>query len=218
LPRTPPGRTSGSQLDRSGRVGPTCTAKLNQQPLRIFFHTIKTAQRPKLIGQFGAGDRQYAEIAIIDVWVAASCVASPVHDLPRLTAGSRPLIERVAAIRASVHSKLLVGFLFGALLVAMAALSIVVLGHVAERVGEINMAQDRLYRLRQNAVSGDSPEPLSSCGAAAHHFQPRVPPQMVFEQSPKQRLILDDRTPCVCHDRANVDRCRFRLAPFVYMV
>jgi signal transduction histidine kinase len=77
-------------------------------------------------------------------------VTSTSNDLPRLTAGLRPLINRVAAIRASVHTKLLAGFLFGALLlVAMAGLSVVVLGHMAGRVDEIDLAQERLDRLRQ---------------------------------------------------------------------
>src|ERR1700730_11689156 len=74
---------------------------------------------------------------------------SPDHDLPRLTAGLRPLIDNVSAIRASVHTKLLVGFLSGALLlVAMAGLSVAVLAHMADRVGELNTAQDRLDAVR----------------------------------------------------------------------
>jgi signal transduction histidine kinase len=76
--------------------------------------------------------------------------SSVAPDLPRLTRGLRPLIERVAALRASVHTKLLGGFLVGAvLLLAMAALSLAVLAHMSDRVGEINLAQDRLDRLRQ---------------------------------------------------------------------
>jgi len=59
------------------------------------------------------------------------------------------LIDRVAAIRASVHTKLLAGFLCGAvLLVAMAGLSVAVINHMADRVAEINMAQDRLDSVR----------------------------------------------------------------------
>jgi signal transduction histidine kinase len=71
-------------------------------------------------------------------------------DLPRFTGWLRPLINRVAAVRASVHTKLLGGFLVGALLlVAMAGLSLAVLAHMADRVSEINLAQERLDRLRQ---------------------------------------------------------------------
>src|SRR5450759_3937738 len=81
--------------------------------------------------------------------MAASSVTSTHHDLPRLTAGLRPLIDRVAAIRASVHTKLLAGFLCGAvLLVAMAGLSVAVIDHMADRVAEINLAQDRLDSIR----------------------------------------------------------------------
>jgi signal transduction histidine kinase len=71
-------------------------------------------------------------------------------DLPRLLGWLRPLVNRVAAIRRSVHSKLLVGFLFSAgLLVAMAALSLVVQAHMAGRVDEINRADKRVDLLRQ---------------------------------------------------------------------
>jgi signal transduction histidine kinase len=81
--------------------------------------------------------------------MTASSVTSTHHDLPRLTAGLRPLIDRVAAIRASVHTKLLAGFLCGAvLLVAMAGLSVAVINHMADRVAEINLAQDRLDSIR----------------------------------------------------------------------
>jgi signal transduction histidine kinase len=81
--------------------------------------------------------------------MAASSVTSTGHDLPRLTTALRPLIDGVAAIRASVHIKLLAGFLCGAvLLVAMAGLSVVVINHMADRVSEINLAQDRLDGIR----------------------------------------------------------------------
>ena len=82
--------------------------------------------------------------------MATRSVAPVASDLPRFTRGLRPLIEGVAAVRASVHTKLLGGFLVGALLlVAMAALSLAVLAHMADRVSELNLAQERLDRLRQ---------------------------------------------------------------------
>jgi signal transduction histidine kinase len=60
------------------------------------------------------------------------------------------LIGRVARVRASVHAKLRLGFLTGAvLLLAMAGLSVAVLGHMADRVAEINQAQAQVDRLRQ---------------------------------------------------------------------
>ncbi|MBV8715432.1 MAG: HAMP domain-containing protein [Chloroflexi bacterium] len=71
-------------------------------------------------------------------------------ELPRVGAWLRPIINRVAALRASVHTKLLGGFMLGAaLLLAMAALSLGVLGHMADRVSEIDVAQERLDLLRQ---------------------------------------------------------------------
>jgi signal transduction histidine kinase len=91
--------------------------------------------------------------------MAASSVTSTGQDLPRLTAGLRPLIDRVAAIRASVHTKLLAGFLVGAvLLLAMAGLSVAVINHMADRVAEINLAQDRLDSVRamQYLVTAES--------------------------------------------------------------
>jgi signal transduction histidine kinase len=76
-------------------------------------------------------------------------VAAP-PELPAFGAWLRPAIDRVASVRASVHTKLLVGFLFGAgLLLAMAILSLAVLAHMADRVGELDVAQERLDLLRQ---------------------------------------------------------------------
>jgi signal transduction histidine kinase len=75
---------------------------------------------------------------------------APPPELPVLGAWLRPLIDRVASVRASVHTKLLVGFLVGAgLLLAMAVLSLTVLAHMADRVGELDLAQERLDLLRQ---------------------------------------------------------------------
>ena len=70
--------------------------------------------------------------------------------LPRSAAWLKPLIDRVAAIRASVHTKLRAGFLVGALLlVAMAVVSLAVQGEIAGRVRELNLAEQRLDDLRQ---------------------------------------------------------------------
>src|ERR1700730_17907836 len=76
--------------------------------------------------------------------------ASTVTALQRFTRPLRPLVDRVAAMRASVQTKLRAGFLLGAaLLVIMAALSLAVQAHMSDRVSEINTAQERLDRLRQ---------------------------------------------------------------------
>jgi signal transduction histidine kinase len=74
----------------------------------------------------------------------------PPPELPALGAWLRPVIDGVASLRASVHTKLLVGFLMGAgLLLAMAVLSLAVLAHMADRVGELDLAQERLDLMRQ---------------------------------------------------------------------
>jgi signal transduction histidine kinase len=70
--------------------------------------------------------------------------------LPRAAQRLRPLIEQVAAVNASVHTKLRAGFLVGAvLLVAMAVSSVAVQRHIADRVDELNLAEERLDALRQ---------------------------------------------------------------------
>ncbi len=78
-----------------------------------------------------------------------TCMSSE-SQLPGIGAWLRPAIDRVAALPASVHTKLLAGFLLGAaLLVAMAGLSLAVQAHMADRVAELNVAQQRLDLLRQ---------------------------------------------------------------------
>ncbi len=70
-----------------------------------------------------------------------------------MTGWLRPVVDAVAGTSAGVHRKLLFGFLAGALLlVGMAILSLVVIGRMNERVGELNhlhekvsRAQDMLY-------------------------------------------------------------------------
>jgi len=63
----------------------------------------------------------------------------PEPRLPRFTGWLRPLVDAVARIRASIHAKLLFGFLTGAaLLMAMAALSLVVIGQMNDRMEVLN--------------------------------------------------------------------------------
>src|SRR3989442_9651235 len=70
--------------------------------------------------------------------------------LPRLAGALRPLIDAVAAMRLSVHAKLLAGFLVGVvLLLALAVLSLVVIDRMSARVGEIALLQERVDRARQ---------------------------------------------------------------------
>ncbi|MBI2887808.1 MAG: HAMP domain-containing protein [Chloroflexi bacterium] len=62
----------------------------------------------------------------------------------------RPLVDLVAGIQASVHTKLLAGFLLGAvLLLGMAMLSLVVIGRMSQRVGDLNRYQEKVDRARQ---------------------------------------------------------------------
>jgi len=70
--------------------------------------------------------------------------------LPRFTGWLRPLVDVAARIRASVHLKLLAGFLAGALLlVALAVLSLVVIGRMNERVQDIDRLQVATSRAQQ---------------------------------------------------------------------
>ena len=70
--------------------------------------------------------------------------------LPRFTGWLRPLVDAAARIKASVHLKLLSGFLVGALLlVAMAVLSLVVIGRMNERVRDLDRLQEKASRAQQ---------------------------------------------------------------------
>ncbi|MCW2632504.1 MAG: Histidine kinase, partial [Pseudonocardia sp.] len=70
--------------------------------------------------------------------------------LPRFTGFLRPLVDRAARVRATVHTKLLAGFLAGALLlVAMAVLSFLVINRMGTRVDQLSQLQDKMDRARQ---------------------------------------------------------------------
>ena len=70
--------------------------------------------------------------------------------LPRFTGWLRPVVDAVARIDASVHRKLLFGFLAGAvLLVAMAILSLLIIERMNDRVGELDRLQDKSSRAQQ---------------------------------------------------------------------
>ena len=70
--------------------------------------------------------------------------------LPRFTGWLRPVVDAVARIPASVHRKLLFGFLAGALLlVAMAVLSLVVIGRMNERMIDLDRLQEKTSRAQQ---------------------------------------------------------------------
>jgi len=74
----------------------------------------------------------------------------PEPRLPRFTGWLRPLVDAVARIRASIHAKLLFGFLTGAaLLMAMAALSLVVIGQMNDRMEVLNAQATKVDRARQ---------------------------------------------------------------------
>ena len=67
-----------------------------------------------------------------------------------MTGALRPLVDLVAAIKVSVHIKLLAGFLVGALLLlGMALLSLLVIGRMSERVGVLTNLQEKVDRSRQ---------------------------------------------------------------------
>ena len=70
--------------------------------------------------------------------------------LPRFTRWLRPVVDAVARINLSIHRKLLVGFLVGALLlVGMAILSLVVIGRMNERVSDLDRLQENTSRAQQ---------------------------------------------------------------------
>jgi signal transduction histidine kinase len=70
--------------------------------------------------------------------------------LPRYVGWLRPFVDGVARVKASVHRKLLFGFLGGALLlVAMAVLSLLVIGRMNDRVTELSTLQLKVDRAQQ---------------------------------------------------------------------
>jgi signal transduction histidine kinase len=70
--------------------------------------------------------------------------------LPRLTGWLRPAVDAVARIRWTIHQKLLVGFMTGALLlVCMAVLSLVVIDQMNERVTALSAQAKRVDLARQ---------------------------------------------------------------------
>ncbi|WP_331500359.1 ATP-binding protein [Nocardioides sp.] len=86
--------------------------------------------------------------------VASATDGAPTDpQLPALTRWLRPAVDAVARARLSIHQKLLLGFLTGALLlVGMATLSLVVIGQMHQRVSvletqanRVDLAQQMLY-------------------------------------------------------------------------
>lgn len=70
--------------------------------------------------------------------------------LPRFTGWLRPVVDAVARVDASVHRKLLFGFLAGAvLLVSMAVLSLLIIERMNDRVSELDRQQDKASRAQQ---------------------------------------------------------------------
>ena len=70
--------------------------------------------------------------------------------LPPIRGPLGPLVNGVARIRAGVHTKLLFGFLTGAvLLLGMAILSMIVINRMDQRVDDLNHLHDELDRARQ---------------------------------------------------------------------
>jgi class 3 adenylate cyclase/HAMP domain-containing protein/CHASE3 domain sensor protein len=79
--------------------------------------------------------------------------------LPRFTGILSPLVDGIAGIKASVHTKLLAGFLTGALLLlGMGVLSLVVIERMSQRVSELNRLETKvdLARQMEYEVTGQS--------------------------------------------------------------
>ena len=74
----------------------------------------------------------------------------PEPGLPRYTGWLRPAVDAVARIKCSVHTKLLTGFLVGTiLLVGMAALSLLVIGRMNQRVVDLNRLDAKSTRAHE---------------------------------------------------------------------
>ena len=74
----------------------------------------------------------------------------PEPRLPRMTGGLRPLVGLAARTRASIHTKLLAGFLTGAmLLLALGVLNLLVIQRMGRRVTELSKLQEKVDRSRQ---------------------------------------------------------------------
>ena len=72
---------------------------------------------------------------------------APEPQLPRFTRWLRPAVDFVARLDASVHRKLLFGFLAGALLlVGMAILSLVVINRMDARMQELDGLREKSAR------------------------------------------------------------------------
>jgi signal transduction histidine kinase len=70
--------------------------------------------------------------------------------LPRFTRWLRPVVDALARINLSIHRKLLIGFLGGALLlVGMAILSLVVIGRMSGDVSDLDRLQENTSRAQQ---------------------------------------------------------------------
>jgi signal transduction histidine kinase len=79
---------------------------------------------------------------------------APEPELPRFTRRLRPLVDAVARIDASVHRKLLFGFLAGALLlVGMAVLSLIVIERMNGRMEELDRLREKSSRAQQALYS-----------------------------------------------------------------
>jgi CHASE3 domain sensor protein len=79
-----------------------------------------------------------------------SIPVEPEPRLPRLTGGLHPLVGLAARTRASIHTKLLVGFLTGAmLLLALGVLNLLVIDRMGRRVAELTRLQEKVDHSRQ---------------------------------------------------------------------
>ncbi|MGH2401490.1 MAG: ATP-binding protein [Candidatus Limnocylindria bacterium] len=88
----------------------------------------------------------------IDTSQAPRSAADP--QLPRFTRWARPVVDAVARINASVHLKLLFGFLAGALLlVGMAILSLVVIDRMDARMQQLDALREQSTRAQQALYS-----------------------------------------------------------------
>src|SRR5829696_8396476 len=80
----------------------------------------------------------------------AGARATAPPDLPRFLFPLRPLVDVVAGLNVSVHTKLIAGFMVGALLLlGMGVLCVVVIDRMGGRLAEITRLQEKSDRARQ---------------------------------------------------------------------
>src|SRR5258706_15818892 len=125
--------------------------------------------------------------------------------LPHLIRFLRPLVDAVARVNTSVHTKLFLGFFIGALLlVGMAGLSFVVLTRMRHQVDALTHLQDKMDRVRQ----------MSYLVTAQSHYRAMA---LLTNDEAQHRAIANAKQEFAEHLTA-VEQLTPELAPFLRRV